>query len=146
MVGPEEIVFGVGKAAAKGAKVVASGVRNAAKMAANVVSNIAAKVRNWYNDLDNYKLDKNIDVPYLKAYKKRANTVLVVARVDALMKNINDPQLANQVRPVNNEYIIAEYNEANDEVVQSDFVYKERIDDNIMTALNANGNIILIKE
>jgi hypothetical protein len=46
---------------------------------------------------------------------------------------------------LDDEYIVAEYNEMTDEVKQSDYVCKEKISENIMLALNANDGIILIK-
>lgn len=42
---------------------------------------------------------------------------------------------------LNDKYVIAEY----DRVVQSDFFYTENISDNIMTALQYNGSIIIVK-
>lgn len=145
----EDVILGTAKVAGKvivsGTKLALTGIKNAAAMASNICKSIFEKARNYYQGLDDYKLDKTIDVNYLRQYKKRNNTILVVANVGSLVQFSHDDNLISEVSQVHDEYIIAEYNENNDEVVQADFVFKEKIDDKIMTALNANDGVIIIK-
>jgi hypothetical protein len=135
----------VGKVVAAGAKVVGSAIKFTVKAASSILSKLVESARSFSNGLDIDKIDKNIDVNFLKSYKKYSNTTLVLARVGSLAKCSGDERLASQVSMLDDEYIVAEYNEMTDEVKQSDYVCKEKISENIMLALNANDGIILIK-
>jgi hypothetical protein len=135
----------VEKIIATGAKMVGSAIKFTVKAASNILSKIVESARSFSNGLGIDKLDENIDVNYLKSYRKYSNTILILARVGSLAKCSGDGQLASQVSVLDDEYIIVEYNEMTDDVKQRDFVYKEKISENIMLALNANDGIIIVR-
>lgn len=73
------------------------------------------------------------------------NSEIIIAKVKYLLNNFLDSPEKRKMIILNDEYVIAEYDKANDRVVQSDFFYTENISDNTMTVLQSNGGIIIVK-
>ncbi len=73
------------------------------------------------------------------------NSEIIIAKVKYFLNNFLDSPEKRKMIILNDEYVIAEYDKANDRVVQSDFFYTENISDNTMTVLQSNGGIIIVK-
>ncbi|MBQ5989214.1 MAG: hypothetical protein IJL67_06940 [Oscillospiraceae bacterium] len=126
--------------------VAVNGAKKALDITKNVCSQIFEKLKVVYKD--NFvmeRIDKEIDISYLKVYKKRSGTVLLVAKVGSLLKYYEKSAFPEWINSISDEYIIGEYDESSDRVVQADFVIKEKIAENIITALDLNDGVILIK-
>ena len=61
-----------------------------------------------------------------------------------MLDNMLDSPEKRKMMILKDEFVIAEYDKVNDRIIQSDFIYTENIADNIMTALNSNGDIIIV--
>lgn len=68
---------------------------------------------------------------------------IIIAQVRALLANAPISPNDN-MHLLDEEYVIAEYDEAHERIVQSDFICREKIASNIMENLNANGGILFI--
>lgn len=108
------------------------------------IGEVANEIQNSIKNLDKYKIDKKIDIDFLKHYRKKKDSEIIIARVKCLLDNVLDSPEKQKMMILNDEFVIAEYDKINDRIVQSDFIYTENIADNIMTALNSNGDIIIV--
>ena len=93
--------------------------------------------------LEIYRIDRTVDVAYLKGYRKKNGSQIIIAQVRALLANAPISPNDN-MHLLDEEYVIAEYDEAHERIVQSDFICREKIASNIMENLNANGGILFI--
>ena len=93
--------------------------------------------------LETYRIDRTVDVAYLKGYRKKNGSQIIIAQVRALLANAPISPNDN-MHLLDEEYVIAEYDEAHERIVQSDFICREKIASNIMENLNANGGILFI--
>ncbi len=108
------------------------------------IGDVAVEIQNSIKNLEKYKIDRKIDVDFLKHYRKKNNSEIVIARVKPLLDNMLDSPEKRKMMILKDEFVIAEYDKVNDRIIQSDFIYTENIADNIMTALNSNGDIIIV--
>lgn len=108
------------------------------------IGEVITEIQNSIKNLEKYKIDRKIDVDFLKHYRKKKNSEIIVARVKCLLDNMLDSPEKSKMMILRDEFVIAEYDKANDRIVQSDFIYTGNIADNIMTALNSNGDIIIV--
>ncbi|MGN0606601.1 MAG: hypothetical protein ACI4JM_08775 [Oscillospiraceae bacterium] len=90
-----------------------------------------------------------VTVSLLKKYKKKKQSKIVMANMGDLIKNIPDKEKRtmsfDDLENIEDETIIAEYDEDADEVVQADFVNQEKgMDRNIEIALSRNDGMFII--
>ncbi|MCD7810945.1 MAG: hypothetical protein LUG91_03680 [Ruminococcus sp.] len=113
----------------------------------DLIRDAAAKLK--YNE---YRLNRNIDVQYLKYYRDdEKNSVIVIAKMSDIIEC--NPEAMSQLEPkeieaMNNfadEYILAEYNKITGNLNKTHFITKEQIASNVMTAINANDGVLVIE-
>ena len=58
------------------------------------IGDVAVEIQNSIKNLEKYKIDRKIDVDFLKHYRKKNNSEIVIARVKPLLDNMLDsPEL-----------------------------------------------------
>ncbi|MGN0606602.1 MAG: hypothetical protein ACI4JM_08780 [Oscillospiraceae bacterium] len=124
----------------------AGAVYGVIQMFAPLIKRIANDMNNIYQNLDAYQIDRIIDISFLKGYRKKNDSEIVIAKVESLLKNQQPSEQIRNMSILKDEYMIAEYDAANERVVQSDFLRRNNIAENIMTVLNANDGILFVKE
>ncbi|MCD7810946.1 MAG: hypothetical protein LUG91_03685 [Ruminococcus sp.] len=94
-----------------------------------------------------------VTTSFLKKYRKKKDSQLVMASVGALIgsatkKQKNRMTLAelDALEEHEDDVVLAEYDEDEDELVQQDFVDPEKwMDDNVETALDQNDGVLVIE-
>lgn len=92
-----------------------------------------------------------LTINVLKKYKKKKASKLVMANMGSLIKNIPDKDKRTysfyDLEKLENETVVAEYDEEKDEMIQCNFAdHTEKWDDTLDSALKKNDGIILIKD
>lgn len=91
-----------------------------------------------------------VTVSFLRKYKQKKQSKLVMANMGSLIKNIPDKEKRtysfDDLENIKDETIVAEYDEESDELVHANFAGEQGWDENINTALERNDGVILIEE
>lgn len=103
--------------------------------------------------LDNFRIDRMIDVRYLReSYRKKNNTQIIIANIGSLLDAMPnggsmyfDEITLHRINTLQEEYILIEYNEITNSVIQADYIREDKIALNIMNALQLNDGIIIIE-
>ena len=103
--------------------------------------------------LDNFRIDRMIDVRYLReSYRKKNNTQIIIANIGSLLDAMPnggsmyfDESTLHRINTLQEEYILIEYNEITNSVIQADYIREDKIALNIMNALQLNDGIIIIE-
>lgn len=93
-------------------------------------------------------LSYKVTVNFLKKYRKRKNSQIVIAKLQDILRNMPNKEKMSfeDLESFNDETIIAEYDEEEDEIVQAHFVGSEGIEENVENALDQNGGMIVIED
>lgn len=91
-----------------------------------------------------------VTVSFLRKYKQKKQSQLVMANMGSLIKAIPDKEKRtysfDDLENIKDETIVAEYDEESDKIIQANFAGEQGWDENINTALKRNDGVILIKE
>ena len=90
-----------------------------------------------------------LTVKFLKTYRKKKQSKIVLANMGSLIQNIPDKEKRtfslDDLEELEDETVVVEYDEDADEVVQADFVGSKGIDDKLEDALEINDGVLIIQ-
>ena len=91
-----------------------------------------------------------LTVKVLRSYQRKKQTKLVMANMGALIKEVPNREKRtlsfDDLEEVEDETIVAEYDEDSGEVIQANFVGDKGMDNNIENALNRNHGVMFIED
>lgn len=91
-----------------------------------------------------------LTVKVLRSYRKKKQTKLLMANMGALIKEVPNREKRtisfDDLEEVEDETIVAEYDEDSGDVIQANFVGDKGMDNNIENALNRNHGVMFIED
>ena len=91
-----------------------------------------------------------LTVKVLRSYRRKKQTKLIMANMGALIKEVPNREKRtisfDDLEEVEDETIVAEYDEDSGEVIQANFVGDKGMDNNIENALNRTHGVMFIEE
>lgn len=105
---------------------------------ADKLSRELVKVLDTLSFLDN-NLNDPISVEYIKAFRKRQKSIVILARPGVLEKEVGKPF---SCRYTCDDYVIIEYDDVVSEIVQADSI---RSDEQVSALIDNNRGIIIVE-
>lgn len=91
-----------------------------------------------------------LTVKVLRSYRRKKQTKLVMANMGALIKKVPNREKRtlsfDDLKEMEDETIVAEYDEDSGEVIHANFVGDKGMDNNIENALNRNHGVMFIED
>ena len=91
-----------------------------------------------------------LTVKVLRSYRRKKQTKLVMANLGALIKKVPNREKRtlsfDDLEEMEDETIVAEYDEDSGEVIHANFVGDKGMDNNIENALNRNHGVMFIED
>ncbi|MFR5762817.1 MAG: hypothetical protein ACLUFB_00195 [Ruminococcus sp.] len=91
-----------------------------------------------------------LTVKVLRSYRRKKQTKLVMANMGALIKKVPNREKRtlsfDDLEEMEDETIVAEYDEDSGEVIHANFVGDKGMDNNIENALNRNHGVMFIED
>ena len=91
-----------------------------------------------------------LTVKALRGYRKKQKSKLLMANMGALIKEVPNREKRtlsfDDLEEMEDETIVAEYDEDSGEVIQANFVGDKGMDNNIENALNRNHGVMFIED
>lgn len=90
-----------------------------------------------------------LTIKFLKSYRKKKQSKMLLANMGSLIQNIPNKDKRtfslDELENLEEETIIAEYDESTDEVVQANFIGSKGMDDKLENALEINDGVLIIQ-
>ena len=94
-------------------------------------------------------LAAKLTIKFLKTYRKKKQSKIFIADMRSLIKNIPDKEKRtysfDDLEKMEDETVIAEYDEDADEIVKADFVGEKGMEDKLEDALEINDGVLIIQ-
>lgn len=91
-----------------------------------------------------------VTISFIKKFKKKKSSQIVMANMKDMIKNIPYKEKRTysfeELEKIEDEVVMAEYDEYSDKLVQAEFVGDEGMDNKLENALKCNGGIIVIED
>ncbi len=94
-------------------------------------------------------LTAKLTIKFLKMYRKKKQSKMILAKMRSLMKDIPDKEKRtysfDDLEKMEDETVIAEYDEDADEIVKADFVGEKGMENKLEDALEINDGVLIIQ-